>query len=144
MTMQSYNWSILNYALYLVLFQSCNSIKPKNKIKGLISHYKTSEITRLKKHIDVDHYIIFNKIESNVNLQVKSYCFKKHCNLRQQFSLVHSPTIKKDYLIKLSVKSPSFSPLIPCAFTLYPSFKWLYRLSATCQINLQTAQCAAD
>jgi len=61
MTMQSYNSCTFNYALYLVLFHSCNSIKPKNKIKGLISHYKTSEITFKKKHIDADHSIIFKK-----------------------------------------------------------------------------------
>jgi hypothetical protein len=39
--------------------------------KGLITHYKTYQITTLRKHVDVDHFIMWTKIEEEVNNAIR-------------------------------------------------------------------------
>jgi hypothetical protein len=39
--------------------------------KGLISYYKTNEITSFKKHVDVDHNLIAKMFEEEVNSLLK-------------------------------------------------------------------------
>jgi hypothetical protein len=53
-------------------------------MKGLILYYKTSGITCLKNHVDVDHSIIFKNIEevnSLVKGNLEKQCTKKRTNV---------------------------------------------------------------
>ncbi len=49
-----------------------NVFNPRTQArKGLISYYKTNGITSLKKHVDVNHFLIYKKIEKEVNSLMK-------------------------------------------------------------------------
>jgi len=49
-----------------------NAFNPRTQArKGLISYYKTYGITSLKIHVDVNHFLIYKKIEKEVNSLMK-------------------------------------------------------------------------
>jgi hypothetical protein len=54
--------------------------------KGLITYYKTSGITCLHKHLDVNHSTIYKIFQEKINNQGKENIFKKNANKRSLIS----------------------------------------------------------
>ncbi len=58
--------------------------------KGLITYYKTSDITCLQKHLDVDHLPIYKKFQEKINNQRKENVERQYAKKR---FLISNPSI---------------------------------------------------
>ncbi len=58
-----------NDALFIVSLSTCFFCEFKKTIKkGLVTYYKTSGITCLQKHLDVDHLTIYKRFQEKINI----------------------------------------------------------------------------
>ncbi len=53
---------------YHLCYKTPMLYNPRTKLKkGLISYYKTNGISTLKKHVDVKHHLLANKLDEEMN-----------------------------------------------------------------------------
>jgi hypothetical protein len=67
----------------LCYHNAINILNPRTKQrKGLITYYKTYGITALKKHVDVNHYVIVKKFEEEIDNEIIKNVERQHVKKR--------------------------------------------------------------